>query len=277
MKLLERLRMAIRLRHFSRRTEEAYAGWTRRYIAFHGMKHPESMGEAEIRDFLSSLAVRGKVSASTQNQALAALLFLYREVLNRPIERIEMTLRAKRPERLPLVLTHEETRRIIGAMSGVPRLVAGLLYGSGLRLMEALELRVKDLDFTRREILVRDGKGRKDRVTMLPATFTEPLRSHLAEVRALHERDLAQGAGRAPLPDALGRKYPNADREWGWQWVFPAASRYLDREAGTRRRHHLHESVIQKAMKDAVRRTGIAKPATPHTLRHYSEFRTITE
>jgi integron integrase len=268
MKLLDRLRTAIRLRHFSPRTEEAYAGWVRRYIVFHGKRHPDQMGEAEIRDFLSSLAVQRKVAASTQNQALAALLFLYREVLNRPIDWVDIGVRAKRPQRLPIVLTRDEVRRVLSGMTGASGLVAGLLYGSGLRLTEALELRIKDLDFDRGEIRIRDGKGRKDRVTMLSATVQTPLREHLRRVRSLHERDLDGGFGRVILPDALSRKYPNADREWGWQWVFPASSRYFDQEAGIERRHHLHETVIQRDMKEAVRKAGIAKPASCHTLRH---------
>jgi integron integrase len=268
MKLLDHIRAAIRVRHFSPRTEEAYAGWVRRYIMFHGKRHPDQMGEAEIRDFLSFLAVQQKVAASTQNQALAALLFLYREVLRRPMDCVDVGIRAKRPERLPVVLTRDEIRQILAVMPGTSRLVAGLLYGSGLRLMEALELRIKDIDFDRSEIRVRDGKGRKDRVTTLSTTVQAPLREHLRRVRELHDKDLADGAGRVVLPSALSRKYLNADREWGWQWVFPASSRYFDRGGGIERRHHLHETVIQREMRMAVRKAGIAKPATCHTLRH---------
>jgi integron integrase len=232
------------------------------------MKHPAEMGEREICAFLASLAVERKVAASTQNQALAALLFLYREVLNRSMEGMETGVRAKRPERLPIVLTREEVRTVLKNMTGTAHLVANLLYGSGLRLLEALQLRVKDLDFDGGEIRLRDGKGRKDRITMLPVRLQTPLREHLDRVRILHQKDLVEGAGRVMLPDALKEKYPNADREWGWQWVFPASSRYLDRTCGIQRRHHLHESAVQREMKEAVRKSGIAKPASCHTLRH---------
>jgi integron integrase len=268
MRLMDRLRAQIRLRHFSLRTEEAYTGWVRRYIVFHGKRNPDQMGEGEIRDFLSFLASQRNVAASTQNQALAALLFLYREVLGRPMESVDVGVRAKRPERLPVVLRRDEVRRVLHAMSGTPSLVAGLLYGSGLRLTEALELRIKDIDFDRGEIRLRDGKGRKDRVTMLSNAVQTPLREHLDFVRKLHERDLADGAGRVVLPDALSWKYPNAERELGWQWVFPATTCYVENETGIRRRHHLHETVVQRAIKDAVRKAGILKPASCHTLRH---------
>ena len=267
-KLLDRVRLAIRVRHYSPKTEEAYIGWIKRFIVFHGKRHPDEMSEPEINGFLTHLAVQRNVSASTQNQALAAVLFLYRDVLGRPLDWIEPAVRAKRPERLPVVLTRQEARRVLELMIGVPRMVASLLYGAGLRLMEGLSLRIKDIDFERNEILIRDGKGRKDRVSMLPRTLNEPLQRHLEEVRRLHERDLRENAGRVILPDALVRKYPNADREWGWQYVFPATSRFLDRAAGIQRRHHLHETVVQKAMKEAVRRSGVAKPATCHSLRH---------
>jgi integron integrase len=268
MKLLERLRTQLRVRHFSLRTEEAYSGWVRRYIVFHGKRHPDQMGEAEIRDFLSFLAVERNVAASTQNQASAALLFLYREVLGRPLEGVEVGVQAKRPVRLPVVLTQDEVRRVLDALTGANSLVAMLLYGSGLRLMEALELRIKDIDFDRGEIRLRDGKGRKDRLTMLSVAVQPQLREHLRFVRQLHERDLEKGAGRVALPDALARKYPNADRELRWQWVFPASSCYVEGETGIRRRHHLHETVVQRAIKAAVHRAGILKPATCHTLRH---------
>ena len=268
-RLLDQVRSAIRTRHYSVRTENTYAGWIRRFIVFHGKRHPGEMGEPEIHAFLTFLAAEKKVSASTQNQALAALLFLYRNVLGRRIDWIEPAVRAKLPERLPTVLTLGETRTVLSMMKGTEWLVASLLYGAGLRLTEGLCLRIKDVEFTRNEILVRDGKGCKDRVTMLPRSLSEPLRVHMERVRELHRRDLAEGAGRVQLPDALARKYPNADREWGWQYVFPASSRFFDRDANFERRHHLHETVIQKAMKDAVRRAGIAKTATPHTLRHY--------
>jgi len=268
MKLLDRMRAQIRLRHFSARTEDAYVGWVRRYVVFHGKRHPEQLGESEIRDFLSFLAVERNVAASTQNQAFAALLFLYREVLGRPLEAVEVGVQAKRPERLPVVLTRDEVRRVLYAMAGMPSLVAGPLYGSGLRLTEALELRIKDIDFDRGEIRLRDGKGRKDRVTMLSETVQPRLREHLLFVRQLQARDLERGGVRVVLPDALARKYPNADRELRWQWVFSASSSYVEGETGIRRRHHLHVTVVQRAIKDAVNAAGILKPATCHTLRH---------
>jgi integron integrase len=274
---MDQIRSAIRARHYSVRTEESYAGWIRRFIVFHGKRHPNEMGESEIETFLTFLATDKKVSASTQNQALAALLFLYRNVLGRRMDWIEPAVRAKRPERLPVVLTRSEVSAVLSRIKGTEWLVASLLYGAGLRLSEALCLRIKDIDLTSNEILVRDGKGRKDRVTMLPESVKEPLRAHMNRVQELHKRDVLEGAGRVQLPDALARKYPNGDREWGWQYVFPASSRFFDKEAGFERRHHLHETVIQKTMKEAVRRAGLTKPATPHTLRHYAESRTITE
>ena len=258
--LLDQVRQAIRLRHYSPRTEEAYVGWIRRFILFHKKRHPAEMGEAETNSFLSDLASERHVSASTQTQALCALMFLYREVLGQKTEWIEVAVRPQQPARLPVVLTREEVRSLLGKMNGVPRLAATLLYGAGLR--------VKDVEFGKCEILIRDGKGRKDRITMLPSAVKEQLLEHMSAVRILHQRDLDRGAGAVALPDALARKYPNACREWGWQWVFPASSCYFDQEARIKRRHHLHESVIQKAMKDALRRTGISKPATPHSMRH---------
>jgi integron integrase len=242
--------------------------WIKRYIFFHGVRHPAEMGEPELNRFLTDLAVNQKVSASTQNQALSALLFLYQHVLHQPIGWIDLAVRAKKPERLPVVLTRQEVKAILGLMDGSPKLVAALLYGAGLRLMEGLQLRVKDVDFTTTQILVREGKGQKDRVTMLPASVKEPLLAHLRDGWRLHQRDLREGAGQVMLPQALARKYPTADREWGWQWVFPAPTRYFDQQAKIQRRHHLHETAVQKAMKQAVQRAGIAKPATPHTLRH---------
>jgi len=232
-----------------------------------------------VNRFLTHLAVKANVAASTQNQALAALLFLYEHVLEQPLNRIEGVVRARRPKRLPVVLTREEVEAVLDPLDGVPRLVCALLYGSGLRVFEGLGLRVKDLDFGGGAILLRDGKGRKDRVTMLPGVLEQPLQEHLAGVRRQHEADLKAGLGRAPLPDALARKYPDADREWGWQWVFPASSHYLDRRTGVRHRHHLHESVIEKAVHEAVRRAGLTKAATPHTfsqfLRHPSPGRRV--
>ncbi len=219
--LLDEVKAAIRIRHYSRRTEEAYIGWIRRYVLFNGKRHPREMGEAELQSFLTYLALQKHVSASTQNQALSAILFLYREVLKVDGLHLDLAVRARRPERLPVVLTRQEIRAILDLMTGMSRLVASLLYGSGLRLLECLTLRVKDVDFDRNEIVVRDGKGQKDRVTMLPESAKDALSRHLRRVQKLHEQDLKQGAGRVSLPDAICRKYPNADREWGWQYVFP--------------------------------------------------------
>jgi len=226
------------------------------------------MGAAELTQYLSSLAVDGNVAASTQNQALSALLFLYREVLKQDVPWLDDVVRAKRSVRLPVVLTRDEVRAIIRQLHGTPRLMAILMYGSGLRLLECARLRVKDVDFGRHQIIVRAGKGDKDRITTLPTSITAHLGRHLESVKTQHDADLGQGAGWVELPWALARKYPNAGREWAWQWIFPATRFYVDRETGQRRRHHLHESVVQRAVKDAVRRAGIAKPATCHTLRH---------
>ena len=228
------------------------------------------MGEAEINAFVSDLATRGRVASSTQTQALSALLFLYREVLGRPVESLGDVVRAKRPERLPVVLTREEVRAVLARLDDSPRLVATLLYGTGMRLMECLRLRVKDVDFGLNQILVRDGKGMKDRLTMLPAALRQPLQRHLAAVRALHEADLREGFGAVYLPDALARKYPSAAKWWGWQWVFPARERSIDPRApgNQKRRHHLGETFIQRAVQRAVREARIGKPASCHTLRH---------
>jgi len=266
-KLLDQVRDAIRLKHYSIRTEEAYVNWIKRYTFFHGVRHPAEMGAAEVEAFLTHLAVKENVAASTQNQALSALLFLYREVLHQELGPVD-ALRAKRPKRLPTVLTQEETLRLIGCLSGTHQLMAKLIYGSGIRLMECLRLRVKDLEFERRAIIVRDGKGAQDRVTVLPDSLIPLLQEHLQRVKALHQQDLAQGFGSVYLPDALARKYPNADREWGWQYVFPASSLSPDPRSGVVRRHHLHESSLQKAIKEAARLAGIVKPVGPHTLRH---------
>lgn len=267
-RLLDRVRDAIRTRHYSRRTEKAYVHWIRRFIFFHDKRHPAEMGPAEVSAFLSSLAVRDKVAASTQNQALSALLFLYRDVLGVDMPWLDDVVRAKRPQYLPVVLTREETRAVLQHLTGAPRIMALLLYGAGLRLLECCRLRVKDVDFATNQIVIRDGKGRKDRVTMLPAAAKTLLGAHLDRVRAQHQADLRRGAGWVELPGALLRKYPNAGREWPWQWVFPATRFYVDRLTGQRRRHHLHESVLQRAVKEAVRAAGIPKPATCHTLRH---------
>ncbi|HEU4400709.1 MAG TPA: integron integrase [Candidatus Polarisedimenticolia bacterium] len=267
-RLLDRVRQALRGRHFSPRTEQAYIGWIRRYILFHGKRHPSDMAASEMTEFLSSLATEGHVSASTQNQALSALLFLYQEVLQIDVEWLANVVRAKRPVRLPVVLTRAEVDAILRRLDGVPGIMASLLYGAGLRLMECLRLRVKDIDMERNEIIVRDGKGRKDRITLLPARLKQPLAEHLERVRRQHDRDLRAGAGFVELPDALARKYPAAPREWAWQWVFPATRSYFDAATRQRRRHHLHESVLQRAVKEAVRAAGIPKPASCHTLRH---------
>lgn len=268
-KLLDRIREAARVRHLSLRTEKAYVQWARRYILFHGKRHPKEMGEAEINAFLTYLAVEGRVSASTQTQALCALLFLYRTVLSRDVGELEGLVRAKRRRKLPVVLSVEEVKRILAACpQGTERLFLSLLYGTGMRLTEALRLRVKDIDFVYGQITVRDGKGAKDRVTMLPSSLEQDLKAHLKAVKGLHEADLVAGHGRVYLPHALSRKYPRADSEWGWQYVFPAPSLSWDPRTGEHRRHHLHERAIQRAFHDASRSAGVIKHATCHTLRH---------
>lgn len=250
------------------RTEEAYVGWIRRFIAANGMRHPRQLGAREVEAFLTDLATRGKVAASTQNQALSALLFLYREVLQLEMPWLDGVRRAKKPRRLPVVLGREEVAALLAEMDGVTWLMASLLYGAGLRLMECIRLRVQDVDFLRREITVRRGKGGKDRRTMLPATVVEALQDQLAATRRVHQRDLAAGFGAVWLPDALSRKYPHAARDWAWQYVFPASARSADPRTGTLRRHHIDETVLQRAVKHAVRSARIDKPATCHTLRH---------
>jgi integron integrase len=267
-RLLDRVRGALRVRRYSPRTEKAYVGWIRRFILFHGKRHPETLAEAEIGAFLSSLAAESKVSASTQNQALAALLFLYQEVLSRKVEWLGDLVHAKRPATVPVVLNRDEARALLAKLDGPVRLIASLLYGGGLRLLEALQLRVKDVDFVRRELVVRRGKGQKDRRTILPDALVEPLRTHFVNVKVLHDHDLARGLGAVALPDAIARKYPSAPNEWIWQWAFPATRSYADRDTGQVFRHHLHESVIQRAVRSAAAAAGICKPATPHTLRH---------
>lgn len=257
-----------RARHYSPRTQKAYLHWIGRFLQFHTGRHPRRLCEDEVNVFLSHLAVHEKVAASTQNQALAAILFLYKHVLEQPLDHVDGVVRATRPKRLPLALTRGEVGRVLAELEGVPRLVCMTLYGAGLRLTEGLSLRVKDLDLGRGEILVRDGKGAKDRVTMLPTAISRPLAEHLRTVRRQHSADLERGLGRAPLPFALRRKYRTADRQWGWQWVFPATSHYRDRETGIEHRHHLHQSVVQKAVRRAARAAGIAKHVTTHTFRH---------
>ena len=267
-RLLDQVRGKIRLKHYSIRTEEAYLDWIRRFIRHFGKRHPNEMGAGEVEEFLTWLAVEGKVAASTQNQAKSALLFLYREVLGVDLPWLENVAQAKTPKRLPVVLTQAEVQSLLSGLSGTHWMVASLLYGAGMRLMEALRLRVKDVELSRKEILIRDGKGAKDRVTMLPAALITPLKAHLIKVRALHEQDVAEGFGEVYLPNALEKKYPTAAREWGWQYVFPSGNRAVDPRSGVVRRHHVQDQAVQRAVKQAVRDAGLVKPATPHTLRH---------
>jgi integron integrase len=267
-KLLDRVRAEIRARHYSRRTEDAYVQWIRRFILFHGKRHPTTLGADDVTAFVTALAVRESVAASTQNQALSAVLFLYRDVLRQDLGEIERAPRAKTPVHVPVVLSVDEVRSVLRSLAGVPWLVASLLYGTGLRLQECLELRVKDIDFDRREITVRRGKGAKDRRVMLPDTLREPLRRHLDDVRRVHNADLAAGCGRVVLPDALERKYPSAPCEWRWQFVFPAGRLCRDPRYGPPSRYHLHETVIQRAVTDGARDAGLTKRVTCHTFRH---------
>jgi len=266
--LMTQMSAALRSRHYSRRTEQAYCLWVRRFIRFHGIRHPADMAEPEINAFLTHLAVEGQVSASTQTQALSALLFLYRRVIGREVGELTDLVRARKARRLPVVLTRDEVKAVLAQLDGDTRLMASLMYGAGLRLMECLRLRVLDLELTRGEIVVRDGKGGKDRVTMLPRTLKPALGAQLRSARAVHEHDLADGWGRVVLPDALTRKYPNAPADWRWQWVFPQQRRWKHLQTGEQGRHHVHESIIQRAMKEAVGSAGIVKHATCHTLRH---------
>jgi integron integrase len=267
-KLLDRVREAVRLRHYSRRTEESYLTWIRRFIIHHGKRHPSAMGADEIRQYLTHLAVERHVSASTQNQALSALLFLYRQVLRVDPGPIEHVPHAQTPTRVPVILSRDEVRAVLHQLTGVAWLLASLLYGAGLRLQECLELRVKDVDFDRNQIVVRRGKGQKDRRTMLPDSVKARLTDHLAEVKRQHQRDLAAGLGRVVLPLALDRKYPNAGTDWAWQFVFPAGRICRDPRFGPPSRYHLHESAVQRAVAAAVRRAGIAKRVSSHTFRH---------
>ena len=267
-KLLDMVRAAIRTRHYSRRTEEAYVDWIRRFIIFHGKRHPAEMGGRGINAFLTQLAVERKVSASTQNQALSALLFLYRYVIGRKIGDLGDVIHAHKPTHLPVVMTREEVKSVLANLLGDKWLMASLMYGTGLRLMECLRLRVQDIDFSRSQILVRDGKGAKDRMTVLPESLKEPLHDHLKRVKTIHEKDLAEGWGRVLLPDALDRKYPNASREWLWQWVFPQENRWVNSKTMEQGRHHTDESLVQKAVRDAVVKAGLTKRVTCHTFRH---------
>ena len=267
-KLLDRARDLARARHYSYRTEAAYLYWIRQFIFFHRKRHPADMGAAEVSAFLSHLATARNVAASTQNQALAALLFLYKGVLGQELSWLDGVVRAKRPTYVPTVLTKQGAQATLSSLTGTPRLMAGLLYGAGLRLRECLRLRVKDVDFGYRQITVRSGKGSKDRVTLLPTATIEPLRQHLVRVKALHEDDLRAGCGRVHLPFALAQKHPNTDREWGWQYVFPSRDRSRDPRTGAVRRHHASETGLQRAVKRALRAAGVSKAASCHTFRH---------
>jgi integron integrase len=267
-KLLDQVRDVIRVKHYSIRTEEAYVDWIKRFILFHNKRHPKEMGSQEIEAFLTHLAVKGHVAASTQNQALAALLFLYHDVLRQELADPINALRAKESQHLPAVLTKDEVKQVIAHLSGTHQLMARLLYGAGLRLLECLRLRVKDIDFERRAIIVRDTKGDEDRVTMLPDSVVAPLKEHLQRVKRLHEQDLTKGLGSVYLPDALDRKLPNASREWLWQYVFPSDRLSVDPRSGAVRRHHADESGLQKAVRQAAQQVGLTKRVTCHTFRH---------
>jgi integron integrase len=267
-RLLDQLRDALRSRHYSQRTVQAYAMWAKRFCLYHSARHPAEMAEPEINAFLTHLAINRRISPSTQNQALSALLFLYRQVLGRKVGDLGQIVRARRVRRLPVVLTRGEVRVLLDRLEGDKRLMAGLMYGSGLRLLECLRLRVQDVDFMSNQVIVRDGKGLKDRVTMLPEKLKAPLIEHLERVRRLHDRDLADGFGRAPLPHALDRKYPGASSEWRWQFFFPQPNRWVNPRTGQQGRHHVHETALQRAVHEATRRAGLTKRATCHTLRH---------
>jgi integron integrase len=267
-RLLDQMRDALRARHYSPRTERAYLSWARRYIYFHHIRHPAEMAEPEINAYLTHLAVHEKVSASTQTQALAALLFLYRHVLDRQVGELEGLIRAKRSVAIPVVLSRAEVRDILEQLSEEKWLIVSLLYGCGLRLMEGLQLRVKDLDFGLGEVTIHETKGRKSRVTMLPSALADPLQKHLRSVRLIHDHDLADGWGRVIMPDALDRKYPNATTDWAWQWVFPQVTRWKNMRTGEQGRHHVHQTVVQRAVKEAVSRAGVAKHVGCHTFRH---------
>lgn len=266
--LTERVRATLRERHYSRRTEKSYTGWVRRFLAFHRSVEPSHLGAHDVREYLTHLAIRQRVSASTQNQAFSALLFLFREVLRRKLSDLETTPRARTPTRLPVILSRSEVKELISRLPGRLWLVGSLMYGGGLRLQECLSLRVKDVDFERRVLVVRDGKGRKDRETVLPHALEKTLRQQIHRVRVQHERDVADGRGGVTLPDALDRKSPRAAWELGWQWVFPARREYVDKRTGLLRRHHLHPTLVQRAFREAVKQAGLTKPATSHSLRH---------
>ncbi|RLE36023.1 MAG: integron integrase [Acidobacteria bacterium] len=266
--LLDRVHEVARVRHLAYRTEQSYVNWIKRFVLFHDMRHPAQMGKIEMEGFLTHLAVRDRVSASTQNQALSAILFLYKHVLNQKLPWLDDVIRAKRPKRIPIVLSRSEITRLFVHLDGTPRLVAGLLYGSGLRLMEALRLRVHDLDFDYGQILIRDGKGGKDRHTVLPSGLIPDIKQHLVLVESIHHSDLERGEGQVKLPSALARKYPTRATAWGWQWVFPSPTFSSDPRDGMVRRHHLYHQRIQRAVSHAVRAAMLNKTATCHTLRH---------
>ncbi len=267
-KLLDQVRNAIRRKHYSLRTEDTYVQWIKRFIYFHGKRHPRDLGETEVTGFLNHLARERGVAAATQNQALSALLFLYKEVLATPLAWLDGVDRAKRPVRVPSVLTADEVRRLLARMEGTKWLIASLLYGAGLRLRECLKLRVKDVEFSYRQLLIRDAKGAKDRVTILPEAVIEPLKAHLLRAKALHDADLAAGYGDVEMPDALARKYPRAAYEWGWKFVFPSRKLSVDPRSGVIRRHHVYDDVPGRAVKQAARDAGIVKHVSCHTLRH---------
>jgi integron integrase len=267
-RLLDQLRHAIRMRHYSYRTEQAYIHWTRRFIHFHGKRHPRELGEAEVTAFINHLATELEVASSTQNQALSSLLFLYKAVLQRPLDWLDRLERAKRPARVPTVLSSAEVQRLLAHLDGMKWLMASLLYGAGLRLRECLRLRVKDVDFDYRQLMVRDGKGGKDRVTMLPEAIVDTLKQHVARVKVVHEHDIQAGYGDVELPDAIGRKYPRAAFDFGWKFVFPAHRYSRDPRTGATRRHHVHDVVLTRAVKQAARLAGIQKHVSCHTLRH---------
>ena len=266
--LLEKLRREIRTRHYSIRTEHAYVDWVYRFILFHNKKHPKDMGAIEVNEFLSYLAVDCNVAASTQNQALSAIVFLYKHILGIDIGDIGKVIRAKKPKRLPVVLSAEETAAVLSYLEGIHRLMGDLLYGTGMRIIELIRLRVKDIDFSRKMIIIRDGKGQKDRVTVLPAELIDELKEHLENAKATHDKDLADGNGTVHLPYALSRKYPNANKEWGWKYLFPSRNLSIDPRSGIKQRHHVYESVLQKALKRATHQSGIVKPVHAHCLRH---------
>jgi integron integrase len=285
-RLLDQIRDVIRVKHYSIRTEQAYLHWAKRYVLFHGKRHPRDLGAEHLAAFLTHLAVKSNVAASTQNQALNAVLFMYREVLKITLPWLEDVQRAKRSERLPVVFTRDEVKYLLAQLQGTQWLMASLTYGAGLRLLECLRLRVKDVDFHYQQLIIRDGKGQKDRATMLPKSLIEPMRLHLARVKQLHEIDLREGNGRVYLPFALDRKCPNADKEWGWQYVFPSSKRSTDPRSGIERRHHALPETLQRVIKNAIRKANIIKPGSVHTLRHSfathmlengSDIRTVQE